>query len=438
MFTGSTMNGTSGASSPAFTAPSQPGCEISHGDLRPSTLCQDSFTMTSRFMVAAVCALVPLTCVAQAGINGEASYLSFSAPGALGTFPMSVNNAMTVTGYYYASSTVARGFVRDVDGTLTTFDVAGSIWTEPEGVNDAGEITGYYLENVQGTATPLGFFRDANGLITKFNPPCDPICASLPAGINEFGEIAGSYPHDTNISAGFSRTREGKFTSYWEEFGDNEDDAVVTAINGSGTVTGFYQPANTPQLESFIEDARGYFIAGIYVPAANSNAPYALSENTVAEGINAEGTIVGWYTGCFVDPCFDSGSQYIQGGFVRSAQGEFTLFNPPGNIVTFTRPGMASSLGGTAFFQSAPLRITPHRLSINQSGSVTGSYNDAVTGALHGFVRNPYGTLTTFDPPMGGQTTATSINDSGVITGNFTPDWAAPAQGFLRIPQPPQ
>jgi len=83
--------------------------------------------MIPRSMVAALCLLGPLTCTAHGGnINGEATYISFSVPGALGTYPMSINASMTVTGYYYVSPTVARGFLRDADGTITTFNVGGS------------------------------------------------------------------------------------------------------------------------------------------------------------------------------------------------------------------------------------------------------------------------------------------------------------------------
>ena len=98
-------------------------------------------------MFAAFCVLGPLTCVAHAGgINGEATYVSFQVPGALGTYPMSINNSMTVTGYYYVTPTQTRGFVRDADGTITTFDVdvAGVVWIEPESINARGDITGFY------------------------------------------------------------------------------------------------------------------------------------------------------------------------------------------------------------------------------------------------------------------------------------------------------
>jgi len=113
---------------------------------------------------------------------------------------------------------------------------------------------------------------------------------------------------------------------------------------------------------------------------------------------------------------------------VRSPQGVFTRFNPPGTIVTLPdEPGLV--FGDESF-------TAPHRLSINQEGSITGSYVDA-DGAQHGFVRNPYGTITSFDPPKGKQTTATSINDSGVIAGSYFYDWNNQiAEGFLRVPQP--
>jgi hypothetical protein len=57
---------------------------------------------------------------------------------------MSINASMAVTGYYYVSPAVTRGFLRDADGTITTFDVGGAVWTEPESINAAGNITGFY------------------------------------------------------------------------------------------------------------------------------------------------------------------------------------------------------------------------------------------------------------------------------------------------------
>ena len=52
-----------------------------------------------------------------------------SVPGALGTFPMALNDSMAVTGYHLVSPTVAYGFLEDAAGIITTFKVGGSIWT---------------------------------------------------------------------------------------------------------------------------------------------------------------------------------------------------------------------------------------------------------------------------------------------------------------------
>ena len=147
--------------------------------------------MNPRFVVAALCVFCSLTCVAFGGnINGEATYISFSVPGALGTFPMGINASMEVTGYYIASST-QRGFLREADGTITTFAVGGAISTVPEGINAAGDITGYYLKPLGYFA--LGFLRYADGQIITFDTnQSNDQSGFLPVGINDFDEIAGN------------------------------------------------------------------------------------------------------------------------------------------------------------------------------------------------------------------------------------------------------
>jgi hypothetical protein len=78
--------------------------------------------------VVALCGFSPLLCAAQEGIaSDEVSYLSFQVPGALGTYPMAINNSMTVTGYYYVSATVTVGFLRDPTGAITTFSIRGGV-----------------------------------------------------------------------------------------------------------------------------------------------------------------------------------------------------------------------------------------------------------------------------------------------------------------------
>jgi uncharacterized membrane protein len=364
--------------------------------------------------VATLCVLSPLFCAAQkAVVSSEPSYLSFAVPGALGTYPMTINDSQAVTGYYYVSSTVTRGFLRDADGEITSFDVLGGVWTEPESINAAGEITGFY-KVVAGV--PQGFLRYADGRIITFDPPCNGVCnISVPVGINAYGEIAGNYPFlAVGASAGFSRSRAGDFTTIRYSQGA-EYPTAVSGLNSSGTIVGSFSDFNyAVNATSFLLQPDGFSIQ-FSVPL---DEEYTF-ETTVAEGINDDGVIAGWYGVCF-DSCVKNSS----GGFVRSPGGEFTVFNPPGTLVTL--PELGPVLSGESL-------SAPHRLSINAAGDITGSYTDA-GGAQHGFVRNPYGTITSFDPPKGRQTTATSINDSGVIAGYYYHANAKIAEGFLRVP----
>jgi hypothetical protein len=376
-------------------------------------------------LVVTLCIFIPLFCAAQEpAVSSEVSYLSFEVPGALGTYPVSVNDSMVVTGYYYVSPTVTAGFLREPDGAITTFSVLGSVWTEPESINAAGDVTGFY-EVVAGV--PQGFVRYSTGRIVTFDPPIgfkfNPPEAQ-PVSVNDFGVIAGNYPFPLSAADGFTRSAAGEFTNFG--FGDGADyETVVTGLNASGTVVGYF--AVDSNRSSFIRHPDGFLI--------QFDVPVDLGEcqdyvqSTVAESINANGVVAGWYS-LSIDPC----PTVTAGGFVRSQQGIFTLFNPPGTIATLPGPGLPGPAG---FVKGGKESLSaPHRLSINLSGSIAGSYVDA-EGAQHGFLRNPYGTITSFDPPRGGQTTATSINDSGVIAGSYFYDWNAQIpQGFLRLPKP--
>jgi hypothetical protein len=162
LFTGSTMNGERGCFFSGSTAPFYGAVEPAMTGPRPfDSLDQDPLVMIPRSMIAALCFLGPLTCVAHGGdINGEATYISFSVPGALGTYPMSINASITVVGYYYVTPTATRGFLRGADGTITTFNIPKAVLTIPESINSVGDVTGFYTLP---TGMAQGFLRYADG-----------------------------------------------------------------------------------------------------------------------------------------------------------------------------------------------------------------------------------------------------------------------------------
>ena len=363
---------------------------------------------TPRFMVAALYVLGSLTCVAHGGnINGEATYISFSVPGALGTYPMSINASMEVTGYYYVTPTVTRGFLREADGTITTFNVGGATSTQPQGINAAGDITGFFY--LPAGAALQGFLRYADGRIITFEGNQAIYQGAQAVSINDFDEIVGTYT--SRSPSVFTRSRAGVFTTIAVPNG-----TIATAINASGSVVGYYCCDNGV-FTGFTAHPDGYW-AGIGISADSGCA-----NQTIPDAINAAGMIAGWYTNQYSNDPASCTSENI-GGFVMSPDGQLTLFQPPGTMPTFH--DLAVSTGEVTW---------PHWVSINQAGDITGSYTDTA-GVQHGFVRNPYGTITSFDPPEGNQTTTTSINDEGAIAGFYHYHaGGGPPVGFIRVPQ---
>ena len=87
--------------------------------------------------------------------------------------------------------------------------------------------------------------------------------------------------------------------------------------------------------------------------------------------------------------------------------------------------------GGTFVSFEVPESLGTFPVRINSAGAITGSYNAARTVfPVFGFVRDPHGRLTSFDP--GANTFPRSINNKGAITGSYTND--AGTHGFVRAP----
>ena len=76
-------------------------------------------------------------------------------------------------------------------------------------------------------------------------------------------------------------------------------------------------------------------------------------------------------------------------------------------------------------------------MGANDFGAIAGFYVDS-GNAAHGFVRNPFGKITEFDPPGAGTgagqgTTIQYINAWGAISGWYS-DSNNVNHGFLRLP----
>jgi hypothetical protein len=395
MFHGSTMHGVEHASA------SWENRELKSCSRRLSV--KETLRMFLRSVISALCILGPLMSVAYGGnINGEATYISFTVPGALGTYPMGINASMEITGYYRASSTVDRGFLREADGTITTFDVGGGVSTEPQGINDVGDITGTY--RAQPGQAAQGFLRYADGRTILVPGTPAAFVSVTPAAINDFDEIVVDYFHQGTTASVRSRT--GVFTAL------PPPGPSATAINASGSVVGF--SPGPDGFTGFVAHQDGYW-ASIGPSGASS-----CGSQTIPEAINAAGVIAGTFTMNYLG---NSSCPTSTGGFVMSPDGEFVLFQPPGQMPYFHDLDL-------------PTGVPLHLVSIDAAGDIAGSYMDA-GNVWHGFVRNPYGTLTSFDPSESEFTTVTSINDGGAIAGyyQYNPQGTGLTVGFIRVPK---
>jgi hypothetical protein len=336
-------------------------------------------------LAAAVCLLAPLFCTAQEGITHNGPFfVSVEVPGSTGTYPVGINNSLTIAGYYKDASAHTHGFVRNLSGKIISFDVTDSIFTAPVGINDAGEIAGVY-EDVLGEQR--GFLRSSRGVITTFNPG-GASGSTLPAAINASGTIVGMYTTTNTIPPGFAFLRDPKggivtFNIAGSSFVNPQ------SINASGEIAGEYLYDGNSQIGGFVRSADGEIKTFDY------------EEGIVPSGINDSGTLAGWYA----TTAFH--------GFTRSSQGQLTSFDPPGTLMT-------------------------QNISINRTGAVTGSYSatSGVPGSApsnHGFLRTGNGSILSFDPPGSIGTTPTSINDLGVVTGWYLGS-TGQVMGFLGLP----
>lgn len=340
--------------------------------------------------IAVSCCVAPLA--AQ-----TAAFVSFEAPDAgtrngEGTVGIGINKSGTVTGYYIDASGNAHGLVRSASGQITEFDAPSLFGTLGSAINARGQILGEGTR-LSGTNPKLGFLRNPNGKFVLIKAPgsCH---QTLPSGINDTGEIAGSCIDSANSWHGFVRDAGGNYTVFDEPNavkGVSGHGTFVSGINANGVTTGSY--GDTALINhGFTRDQFGNFTSFDSPGAGNC----AVGCGTAPTDVNLGGSVAGLY----VD------NSLITHSFVRDSLGNFTDFDAPGasQTSTFGINDGGEVVGTWSVFQSPARGFTrdasgnftsfsapdPNAnifaFGINNAGRVTGYYNDA-NGVDHGFVR---------------------------------------------------
>jgi hypothetical protein len=191
----------------------------------------------------------------------------------------------------------------------------------------------------------------------------------------------------------------------------------VAGINASGTVAGWYADSGDVA-HGFVRMSDGTIT--VFDPKD--------STYTEATGINDKGEIAGWYR--------DKSNTFYS--FVRGADGTITKFNPtegyePGTLGLNAKgnvTGWYTAGNGYDGFVGAPngkiKQLTVEGMAINTKGAVTG-----VDGS-DGFVRSPSGKMVSFEGPGDPEITIpTSINNPGAVVG-YSQTGCGISSGFAR------
>jgi uncharacterized membrane protein len=248
----------------------------------------------------------------------DGKFTSFDDPDAgttayLGTFAWNINPAGVIAGNYWDANSIRHGFVRTRDGKFTNFDPPGSVSTFvclASCINPAGAINGYYF-----TADRVahGFVRAPDGTITEFDVPgagTEGGQGTYSPSINTEGAVTGDYVTQDNVTHGYVRVPDGRITKFDVPFagtdGSQGQGTYAEAINDAGWVTGQYYDSNDVS-HGFVRAPNGRFT---YFDAPDAGTATGSYEGTVPLAINAAGEI----TGAYID------SNWVLHAFLRTAK----------------------------------------------------------------------------------------------------------------------
>lgn len=266
----------------------------------------------------------------------DGTITTFAPPSNFAVLFSRISSAGVVAGYYQDDQSNVRSFVRATDGTITIVNVEGSESTVVYDINAGGTVTGAY-----GANRGSGFVQAADGTTTTFQVSND---ITGGQAINDKGVVTGWYIDHSNVSHGFERTVSGRIKTF-DAPGAGTDYGEGTqpvALNSAGAITGWYVDSNAIA-HGFVRASDGRFAE--FDPTG--------SIGTYANCLNAKGRIAGFY----------QGSAQAFHGFVRARDGGIRSFDPPGSISTFA-------------------------YDVNGTGAIIGYYEDS-TGKYHGFLRSP-------------------------------------------------
>ncbi len=251
-------------------------------------------------------------------------------------------------------------------------------------------------------------------IITTFDhPAADGFTSST--GINDRGDVAGSYADVRGGTRGFIRFRNGNFS---QSIVDPNDVGILSQANDLNltTVGGIYADSNF--------NLHGFFLSqGIFTPFDISGAI-----STVISGINGAGDFVGNYNpdsvtteayvdiGGLVTVVTIPGSSFINTTAINNvdvAVGLYTLVTD-----STDRGFIRDSQGNLTYPIDFPGSTGTIMRGINDHGLIVGSYFDQ-NSKDHGFLFRPPNTFASFTYPGATRTIIGGINNHDLVCGDY-------------------
>lgn len=281
-------------------------------------------------------------------------------------------------------------------------DYPGGDFTQVWGINARGDVVGN--SGIDGVCLPF-VYDSKNATFTDVTPVAGFDCTSI-LGISDSGVFAGSVStFEPFLRSGLILDKKGNAIIF-----DHPDAVTQTSprdINNDGFVTGIID------VDEVDESLRGF----IYDPVTGTFTDIVPSNTTIAQGINADGYVVGsarFFGGGFgpPDPCGEDGiGRY---GWLRAPDGAVTFFDVNGWTTSARDITDSGTIAGWVFDpDSATFKSFVTKLDGTQCQSIT--IPDSELLAL----------------PGGLSTVAQGIKNSGEVVGNELDS----IRGFIAIPK---
>jgi probable HAF family extracellular repeat protein len=222
---------------------------------------------------------IPGTNIIEGFLLSSGVYTNIIFSGEPNTFATAINDSGLIAGFVqtqdigspYFGFTYQNGFK-----SLIKFPTAKS--TQAFGINNAGQVVGTYvdLQNVShGFLFSAGIYKSIDIVINKVDPK-----STMATGINTAGDISGTFVDHSSQEHGFLLHANGTLTVI--NYRGALNGTVVGGINDHDQLAGYFTPPTTNRSTGF-EWSAGTFTTLLY-PSAVSTQPFGINNTQVVVG----------------------------------------------------------------------------------------------------------------------------------------------------------